>query len=131
MIRARLHNSARRRAQEKMSEEFNADPVKYSTSKAKDFHSYDALSAPKTDTPWYQPPIIAVSMITFLLYFTILREESDWDKDISVSLYDRIPGLEESQLRQSIQYAASEGKDITEMQARLKAIIAEKKSASN
>lgn len=78
------------------------------------------------DVPRYQAPIVIASVVIFLVYFTILREESDWDEEINKSLYERIPGLEEVQLRQSIQAAAAEGKDTAELQARLRQILAQK-----
>ena len=102
-------------------------PIKYSKSKAADWKSVDSFSPPVREAPWHEPWIVIASVTTFLVYFCILREENDLDAEISTSLYDRIPGLEEQQLRASIEYAIEKGEDPAPYRARLEEVIANKK----
>ncbi|ESN99873.1 hypothetical protein HELRODRAFT_83777, partial [Helobdella robusta] len=72
------------------------EPIKFSSSKAHSYSSFDTfLVKQKRSSPWYQPLIITFSVAIFLIYFGFLREENDWDEDLKLSLYDRIPGLKE------------------------------------
>lgn len=58
-------------------------PYKYSTSDARDHSSLDTfVPKPKYVPPWYQGPSIAVSLVIFLMYFGIIREENDMDEMI-------------------------------------------------
>ncbi len=114
--------------QTSMKDTFEAmdKPVKYSKSKASDWKSVDSFMPPIRDVPWYQPPVVAGSVAIFLIYFLFLREENDLDTEIATSLYDRIPGLEEQQLRASIEYAIEKGEDPTPYRTRLAEIVANK-----
>lgn len=110
-----------------MSEEFIPDePIKYSASKAYDYRAFESFDPPKRDWPWYQSPIIIISISVLLLYFCVLREENDLDAEISKGLYERIPGLEERDLNTVIEYDKKLGKDVTALEARLKELVEEK-----
>jgi len=112
----------------KMSEEFIQDaPVKYSQSKAYDYSTFDSFEAPKRDWPWYQSHVVRVSLAVFLIYFLALREENDLDEQLTVSLYETVPGLEEADLRTAIHRDASMGKDTTELRARLAELLNKEK----
>ena len=50
------------------------------------------------DSPWYQPLSISISIGAILIWFCILREENDIDKNIGKSLYERVDGLEKKQI---------------------------------
>jgi hypothetical protein len=50
------------------------------------------------DTPWYQRFVVVGSMSVFMLYFFVFREESDIDQKLEKSLFDSVPGLEQTQL---------------------------------
>lgn len=63
---------------------------------------------------------MSASIAIFLIYFCILREENDVDEKLSMSLYDRIDGLEEHQLEASIQYNRANGLSTLELENRLK-----------
>ena len=103
------------------------EPVPYSKSKAYSYHGYDSFKPPPHQRPWYEPFSIIGSFTVFLIYFTCLREENDIDLALSgKSLFEQVPGLEEKHLRGYISYHVAQGKDISEAQARLKEIIAQK-----
>lgn len=57
----------------------------------------------------------------------MLREENDIDKELGRSLYSRIEGLEEVQLKMSLQYNLDNGLDTTAIVQRLQEIEEEKK----
>ena len=58
-------------------------PYKYSTSEAYVHRSIDTFAPkPKYVPPAYQAPIVVVSLVSFLVYFGILREENDLDEII-------------------------------------------------
>lgn len=72
--------------------------------------------------PWYQPYVVLCSIITFLLYFCVLREENEADDNLRKTLYDYIEGMEEQQLEISLQHNMQMGKDTSAITARLKEI---------
>lgn len=69
--------------------------------------------------PWYQPYVVIGSVAIFMLYFCVLREESDIDREFDKTLYDRIKGLEKEQLLQSYRYNKEHGKSVIEIEERL------------
>merc|ERR1711976_768687 len=59
------------------------EPVKYSTSKAAKINGQDDYGSTSVDdVPWYQRQVVIISIGSFLVYFTMLREENDIDKAI-------------------------------------------------
>ena len=55
-------------------EEEKSRPVKFSTSAGYNLNPHvGVMRAEKDDTPWFQGPLIAFSLATFLIYFTMLR----------------------------------------------------------
>ncbi|XP_017881606.1 uncharacterized protein LOC108625816 [Ceratina calcarata] len=62
---------------DKIDEEFDK-PIKFSTSKAATFPAAYTNVGP--DEPWYQAPVIGISLMIFMIYFCILREENDIDE---------------------------------------------------
>lgn len=75
--------------------------------------------------PWYQPFSVVGSVAVFLIYFCVLREESDIDLEFDKTLYDRIQGLEKEQLLQSYRYNKEHGKSVEDIERRLKELEAE------
>ncbi|XP_050298422.1 uncharacterized protein LOC126737532 [Anthonomus grandis grandis] len=107
-------------------EDINA-PIKYSTSKACMYQAKTTRTGIAEERLWYEPYVILASITTFLLYFCVFREENDIDKELSVSLYSRIDGLEEYQLRLSLKYNLDRGLDTTAIRDRLAQIEEEKR----
>ena len=93
-------------------------PIQFTTSKAHDWQAIDTFTVPDRDRPPYQPYVITISVAIFLLYFLVLREENDLDEEMKLSLYERIPGLEEKQLIASIDHEMKQGRDVTELRRR-------------
>ncbi|XP_032683295.1 uncharacterized protein LOC116849834 [Odontomachus brunneus] len=60
-------------------------PVVYSKSKAAHM-AVDEYRIPQRDMPSYQPAAVMISLIVFLVYFCILREENDIDEMMYVDL---------------------------------------------
>ena len=101
------------------------DPDKalvFSKSKAASWSDRSSFSGRNHFTdyiPWYQPFSISASIGAVLIWFCILREESDVDKELGKSLYERIDGLEKKQLELSLIHNRSTGKDTKAIQERL------------
>jgi hypothetical protein len=103
------------------------EPIKYSASRASQWKAeYSREGIPDSDMPWFQPYIVLGSVLTFLLYFTVLREENDIDLSLSTKLYERIDGLEESQLRQALRYNLDNGHETSSIKKRLAELESER-----
>lgn len=96
------------------------EPIKFSTSPAARRVVAPVIKTAKNDVPWYQPYSVIASVTVFMIYFCILREESDVDKEFSKTLYDRIQGLEKEQLLQSYRYNKEHNLSVVEIEQRLK-----------
>jgi hypothetical protein len=55
-----------------------------------------------------------------LIYFCILREENDVDEEMGKSLYERVPGLEHTQLIVNYKYNLQNNIDNKDIIARMK-----------
>lgn len=97
-------------------------PLRYVGSKAAAWTSKEGRSGtiPKSDTPWFQPYAVVGSVAVFLIYFCILREENDVDLELEKSLYDRVPGLEQTQLIINYKYNLENNGDNSEIVARMR-----------
>lgn len=105
-------------------------PIKFSTSKAASWSMSNTIIAPKRDSPWYQPISIITSISVFLIYFLVLREENDFDLELNYSLFERLPHLEEPQLKVAIDYFRREGKDTKDLEKRLAELQLNKQTSS-
>ncbi|XP_059613646.1 uncharacterized protein LOC132259862 [Phlebotomus argentipes] len=94
--------------------------VKYTESQAGLWAAEQSRTGPKAAGVWYQPYVIVASLVVFMLYFCVIREENDIDLELQKSLYDRIEGLEETQLRISRTYNLENGLDVKDIDARLR-----------
>lgn len=76
------------------------EPVKFVGSPASMWAARQSRqgSRPYEDVPWFQTYVVCGSVAIFLLYFCVLREENDIDLEMEKSLYERVPGLEQTQL---------------------------------
>eukprot|EP00091_Calanus_sinicus_P009305 TRINITY_DN21824_c0_g1_i1.p1 TRINITY_DN21824_c0_g1~~TRINITY_DN21824_c0_g1_i1.p1 ORF type:complete len:143 (-),score=47.07 TRINITY_DN21824_c0_g1_i1:86-514(-) len=110
-------------------QEEDSGPVKFTRSKAYNLNPLMSNQQKKKDTPWFQGPLVAGSTLAFLIYFTILREESDVDGELAGRLYDRIEGLEKQDLINSIKFNEENGMDTTALRARLKEVIEEEEKS--
>lgn len=122
-----ITSTARAKAQDDVESE---EPVRYSTSRAaqmKPSHMVDDENL----NPLSRTISIFVSLSCFFLWFFVLREESDWDENLSVSLYDRIDGLEKANLEAAITYYKQNGMDATPLLRRLAEIEAEEQRVLN
>ncbi|CAH1100047.1 unnamed protein product [Psylliodes chrysocephalus] len=104
-------------------------PIKFSASPASKYKARSTRTGYYEPRLWYEPYVIMTSISVFLVYFMFLREENDIDEDLGRNLYSRIEGLEELQLRQSLEYNLAHGKESAAIVKRLKEIEEEKKSA--
>lgn len=69
------------------------------------------------------------SLVAFGLWFFVLREESDWDENLSVSLYDRVDDLEKTNLMTAINYYKRHNMNPEPLIKRLAEIEAEEAAA--
>lgn len=75
---------------DELDEELNK-PLKYTTSPANDWKASHSRLGSKPDfRPWYEPHIINISLIVFMIYFFVLREENDIDLMLSKPLTDTL-----------------------------------------
>lgn len=98
----------------------NNEPVKFFGSKAASWQAKKTRSGGADEVLWYQPYVISLSLTVFLIYFCILREESDIDLELEKSLFDRVPGLEETQLVVSYNYNKEHGLEVADIEKRMK-----------
>lgn len=94
--------------------------MKYFGSEAAKWPARYTLRGVDDDMPTYQPAVVIISMIAFLTYFCILREESDIDHKLGKSLFEQVDGLEELQLAISYKYNKERGLDTKDIEYRLK-----------
>ncbi|XP_019894330.1 uncharacterized protein LOC101896662 [Musca domestica] len=99
--------------------EVNNQPINYFGSDAALWRAKDTRSGGSDEHLWYQPYVISGSLAIFLLYFCVLREESDIDLKLEGSLYEHVQGLEEVQLSMNYKYNKENGLDNTEVVKRL------------
>jgi len=106
-------------------EDVDEAPVTFTKSKGFKTKPLFINPRPKESHPPFQDFSIFISMSSLMIYFFLLREENDMDEALGVSLYDRIPGMEKSNLIAAIRHNEQEGLDTTALKARLDEIIAE------
>ncbi|XP_045497274.1 uncharacterized protein LOC123695457 [Colias croceus] len=97
------------------------EPIKFSTSGAAKARIRPILATPR-NMPWYQPFSVVGSVAVFLIYFCMIREESDIDSEFEKTLYDRLKGLEKQQLLISYRFNKENGRSVAEIEQRLKEI---------
>lgn len=71
------------------------------------------------DIPWFQPYVVVGSVAIFMLYFCYFREENDMDQELERTLYERVPGLEETQLVLSYRYNIENNIDTADIVKRM------------
>ncbi|OQV13784.1 hypothetical protein BV898_12003 [Hypsibius exemplaris] len=99
------------------------DAIQYSTSKA---FLHRVLEFDKEDPrPKHERKIVVISVVCFMIYFFVLREENDLDREMRKPLWERVPGLERQTLTALIEYNKKNGKNNALAEARLAEIIAE------
>ncbi|GAB0095540.1 uncharacterized protein DMENIID0001_109350 [Sergentomyia squamirostris] len=99
----------------------NNAPLKYIGSQASSWQAQTSRSGPnRVHGVWYQPYVVSLSIIVFLIYFCILREENDIDLELQKSLYERIDGLEETQLRIRHKYNVENGLEVQDIESRMR-----------
>ncbi|XP_013114682.1 uncharacterized protein LOC106092383 [Stomoxys calcitrans] len=99
--------------------EVNNEPIQYFGSDAASWRAKDTRSGGSDEHLWYQPYVISGSLAIFLLYFCVLREESDIDLKLEGNLYEHVHGLEEVQLTMNYKYNKENGLDNREVIKRL------------
>lgn len=100
-------------------EAISNEPIKFFGSQAASWRARDTRSGGSEDSLWYQPYVISASLAIFLVYFCMLREESDIDLRLEGNLYDHVSGLEEVQLTVNYRYNKEHGLDTKEQEKRL------------
>lgn len=70
--------------------------------------------------PWFQTYAVTGSVAIFLIYFCILREENDIDLELEKTLYERVPGLEQTQLVSCYKFNVENNKDNSEIITRMR-----------
>ena len=99
-------------------------PLRFSTSGAASWRARDTFGggAEEDDVPWYQMPSVLLSTAALLVYFCVLREESDIDERLSggqAGAMDQVPGLERQTLQAYIRHQELAGRSADRERARL------------
>ncbi|KAK5641586.1 hypothetical protein RI129_010133 [Pyrocoelia pectoralis] len=102
-------------------------PIRYSQSPANKWKAQYSREGGVNTRLWYEPYVILLSIAVFMIYFCILREESDIDRHFDQTLYDHLEGLEEHQLKISLKYNEEHGLDCKAIKTRLEEITKENK----
>lgn len=102
-------------------------PVQFSTSEASKIKP--AYLPERADNPTSRTVSWFLSFVAFGLWFFVLREESDWDDNLSRSLYDRVDHMEKTNLITAINYYQRNNMDATPLIERLKELEAEEQAA--
>lgn len=69
-------------------------PLKYTTSPASDWKaSHSRIGSKAEFGPWYEPHLVIFSLVGFMVYFFILREENDIDLMLEKPLSDTVKGV--------------------------------------
>lgn len=97
-------------------------PIVYSKSPANKWPAQASRLGETIPRLWYEPYVIAASLTIFMIYFCVLREESDIDQELNRTLYSRISGLEEHQLEVVLEYNLDRGLPTKEITDRLEEI---------
>ncbi|KAL7633254.1 UNVERIFIED_CONTAM: hypothetical protein RMT77_016359 [Armadillidium vulgare] len=74
--------------------------------------------------PWYEPVIKTGSLVSLIVYFFILREESDIDIRFDSNLDDHVNGLQKRELEICINNYKKQGKDTKHLEMQLKEVEA-------
>jgi len=108
----------------KPQEEVDNTPLPFSKSKASSWSAKSSFSGkqPHEEEPWFQPLVISMSLGAILVWFCVLREENDLDRELGKTLYDRVDGMEEKQLELTLEHNKTQGLDTKAVQARLNEI---------
>jgi hypothetical protein len=102
------------------TKELSNDPIKFFGSQASKWQAKHSRTGQPDGQLWYQPLVVVTSVAVFLIYFCILREENDIDRDLEISLYDRVDGLEATDLTLSYRYNKKRGLDVTALEKRMR-----------
>jgi len=76
-------------------------PIQYSTTKAFNMKTDEYRLGQFDDAPWYQSHCVFLSIVAFLTYFCILREENDIDLLLDSNLDESLKRVEKQKLTQS------------------------------
>ncbi|XP_046581920.1 uncharacterized protein LOC124289352 [Haliotis rubra] len=107
------------------------EAIPFTSSKAASWKTQDSFGPPPRDMPWYQPISISLSLAVFLTYFMFIREENDVDLELNKSLFQRVPGLEEHQVKMAIKHGQERGLDTKDLELRLTEILHQKQMSKN
>lgn len=67
------------------------EPLKYTTSPANQWKAENSRTGNRAEFgPWYEPHIVSASVIGFMIYFCVLREENDIDLLLDKPLTDTL-----------------------------------------
>ncbi|KAK3802041.1 hypothetical protein RRG08_064634 [Elysia crispata] len=107
----------------KAKKDVSSEPYRFTTSNANMKSLGETMEVNE-----HQGPIVALSLFVFIAYFLYLREENDWDEQLNVTLFERVPSVEEPHLVQAIPRMKQRGEDTTEAEARLKELIQQRQA---
>lgn len=79
------------KSNKQLDEDLLNKPLKYTTSPANDWKAAHSRIGNKAEYgPWYEPHVVSASLIGFMIYFFILREENDIDLLLERPLTDTL-----------------------------------------
>ncbi|KAL2715232.1 hypothetical protein V1478_014930 [Vespula squamosa] len=88
-----LQSNRKASSKDKIVDDDNSDkPIKYSTSKASSWLASQTRH-PLPERHPYESDVITISLIIFMIYFFLLREENDIDLSLNKSLVELVPKI--------------------------------------
>lgn len=75
-----------------VNDENSNEPIKYSTSEASTWLAAQTRN-PSTERHPYEANVVTISLIIFMIYFFLLREENDIDLNLNRPLQELVPNL--------------------------------------
>jgi hypothetical protein len=100
----------------RLKKELTNEPIKFSTSKAATHKAIDTFtSATIRSYPKSQPYIVFTCLLTFICYFTFIREQNDLDDILERPLEETLPELKKEYVKKKIEKLEKIGADTTEL----------------
>lgn len=94
-------------------------PIEFLQSPAAQWKAQWSTEGIKDDRPWYEMYIVLFCTSVFLIYFCVLREENDIDKQLEQPLFNHVPGLEQQTLIITHKYNVQNGVSNRDIEKRM------------
>lgn len=102
------------------TDEKKHDPIAFLNTKAGKWRPVDDDLIGNHGRPKYQDLVVSVSMIAFMIYFFILREENDIDRKLTRTMNETMYDIELDKLNEEYQRKVTSNQNVDSIKERLK-----------